>query len=144
MLQKVKSRKMAFDSHHCKLTEQQKSKAKIMFTDKMEYISSDEDDVYTETAPDGTTRTVRTVRILQFESPELRTYKQSLDQTYREDLKPESRKSQLAILKKDPSECPESKRVCPPGALQWAVVQSLKNDDGNDSSLDFNLKCEFK
>ncbi len=144
MIQKMKSRKTAFDSHHCKLTEQEKSKAKVMFTDKMEYISSDEDDTWTETTSDGATRTIRTVRILQFESHELKSYKHSLDQTYREDLIPESRKANLTVLQKDPSVCPLSKRMCPPGAPQWAVVQSLKNDGDSDSMLGFNLKDEFK
>ncbi len=121
MVQKVKSRKMAFNSTHCKLTEQQKEKAKIMFSEKMEYISSDEDTLETESTPEGL-KTIRTVRILPFESSELKGYKQSLDKTYRMDLTPESRKSHLTVLKRDPSVSPMSMRPCPPSAPHWAVI----------------------
>ncbi len=121
MIQKMNSRRKAFDSKHCKLNDHEKSKAKIMFTEKMEYISSDEDDVSTETTPDGM-RTIRTVRVLPFESAELKGYKHSLDQTYRNDVTPESRQSHLTILRRDPSASQVSLRSCPPDAPHWAVI----------------------
>ncbi len=121
MLQKVNSRRKVFKSQHCKLTDQEKNKAKTMFTEKMKYISSDEDDISTETTPDGL-KTERTVRILPFESSELKSYKQSLDETYRKDLTPESRQGHLTVLRRDPLVNPMSLRACPPNAPPWAVI----------------------
>ncbi len=120
MSHKMDTRKAALDSEHCELSAQEKNMASVMFTKRVEYISS-EDDENVEQVTESGKRTVRHVRILPFESQDFKRIKLSLDETHRNHLTPEWRREKLIVLVKDPSVCEMSGRKVPPRAPHWAV-----------------------